>query len=302
MPANLNDIVRDSKGFPDDLTISLTGSDGNIVEVPLKDIRQKLRSADADYTRKTQELAEQRRQFEQQQLAWAAQQQGRPDPEPNLVPQVPSGDPDLEQFFRPVYEKVYQKYDPIMEENKVLRSTLAQLKAETEQAMTIYVAKEMEREYRALPEKPTTEDGRTMTAKEFARWAVERGYRDSSGFPDFDRASNDYFGPRQREKAIADAKEAGRKEALDELNRQAFMGRPGLRREIAPGRQDGAPSQKPSVRNSALADTDTIPGVNRNGRLQTSPKRSRGILNDALSAAMEDPSIREGLMNLNRRE
>lgn len=293
---NIHDIVRDSKGFPDDLTVPITNPEtGEVTNIPLADVRSKFRSADADYTRKAQELAEARRQFEEQKLEWAYRQTAPPaDPVQNVA-REPVAD-DLEAFFEPVYKKIESKYDPFLKHIEDLQNEIKRRDAETLQAYTTYAAMEIEKRYAALPEKPTTEDGRPMNAKDFARYAVERGYRDAYGFPDLERASSDYFGPKRLEQKIREAKELGKKEAMEEVQRQAFMGRPGLKRDISP---DSGASQ----RRAATPDVhgDAVPGVNRTPREPQGSKRSRGIFVDALNQAINDPDVREGLYSLKNR-
>lgn len=293
---NIHDIIKDSKGFSDELIVPITGSDGAVIEVPLKELRQKFRASDADYTRKAQELAFQRQQFEEQKIQWAQQQSARP--EPQNEPALPRGGDELDDLFRPVYDKVYSKYDPALKTIETLQSELKKRDSDMLQTMTLYAEREIERTYRALPDKPTTDDGRVMNAKEFARYAVSKGYVDGQGFPDFERASSDYFGPTRMENQLKEAREAGRKEAMEEAQRAAFMPKPNIRKSISMGEEGTTPQKNaPPVNRAAASD---VPGVNRIERLPQKNNRSRGVFNEALSEALNDPSIREGLYNLNR--
>ncbi len=294
---NIHDIIKDSKGFSDELIVPITGSDGTVVEVPLKELRNKFRASDADYTRKAQELAAQRQQFEDQKLQWAQQQNARPD-SPVSEPALPRGGDELDELFRPVFDKVYSKYDPALKTIETLQQELRKRDQDMLNSMTLYADREIRRMYQSLPEKPTTDDGRVMDAKEFARYAVSKGYVDPQGFPDFDRASNDYFGPTRMENQLKEAREAGRKEAMEEAQRAAFMPKPNIRKSISMGEEGkAAPNQQAAPPRVAASD---VPGINRIDRAPQKNTRSRGVFNEALSEALNDPSIREGLYNLNR--
>lgn len=306
---NLHDIIRDSKKFSDDLTLPISDPEtGEVINVPLKEVRQKFRSADADYTRKAQELAQQRAMFEQQQLEWSnrlSQPTGAPDA-PGPVPLGSAPPDELEALFDPYLKKVTSRYDPVVEEIKSLRDEFKRRNDEVLQVATTYAGMEIARRYNALSEKPTTDDGRVLSAKEYAQYALSRGYRDEYGFPDFDRATNDYLGPQRREKELKAVKEQARKEAYEEFTSRQFMSPPGMKREIGLGSPDNA-GKKPGQKNPGAYEAggydsgDSVPGVRRTARAPQHTTKSRGVFNEALSAALEDASIREGLFALNQR-
>ncbi len=229
----IEEIIRDKKNWPDDLTVPIV-KDGQEFQVSLRDLRKPYESFQADYTRKTQSLAEERALLEkraqeiQQQMEsvnsyLASQQQAAPM-------QTPSNDPadELWSLFAP-------KVTPLQNELQQVKQAYQQLaneyKTTVQQMAQNYVQDRLRDRYQYIkdvrrPEWVSPEEMPSL--EELSRFSVENKIFDDRNIPDIDRSL---------ERMLSDKKERFERSRIEqeaiknyeiEKKREAIAGRPGF--------------------------------------------------------------------------
>ncbi len=229
----IEEIIRDKKNWPDDLTVPIV-KDGQEFQVSLRDLRKPYESFQADYTRKTQSLAEERALLEkraqeiQQQMEsvnsyLASQQQAAPM-------NTPSNDPadELWSLFAP-------KVTPLQNELQQIKQAYQQLaneyKTTVQQMAQNYVQDRLRDRYQYIkdvrrPEWVSPEEMPSL--EELSRFSVENKIFDDRNIPDIDRSL---------ERMLSDKKERFERSRIEqeaiknyeiEKKREAIAGRPGF--------------------------------------------------------------------------
>lgn len=229
----IEEIIRDKKNWPDDLTVPIV-KDGQEFQVSLRDLRKPYESFQADYTRKTQSLAEERALLErraqeiQQQMEsvnnyLASQQQAAPM-------NTPSNDPadELWSLFAP-------KVTPLQNELQQVKQAYQQLaneyKTTVQQMAQNYVQDRLRDRYQYIkdvrrPEWVSPEEMPSL--EELSRFSVENKIFDDRNIPDIDRSL---------ERMLSDKKERFERSRIEqeaiknyeiEKKREAIAGRPGF--------------------------------------------------------------------------
>lgn len=230
----IEEIIKDKKNWPDDLTIPIV-KDGQEFQVSLRDLRKPYESFQADYTRKTQSLAEERAALErraleiQQQMEsvnnyLASQQQAAPTMSSN------TSDPaeEIWSLFAP-------KVAPLQSELSQIKAAYQQLANEyrqtVQQMAANYVQDRLRDRYQYLKEirRPEWVSPDEMpTLEDLARYSVENKIFDDRNIPDIDRSL---------ERMLADRKEKFERSKIEqeairkyeiEKKREAIAGRPGF--------------------------------------------------------------------------
>ena len=229
----IEEIIRDKKNWPDDLTVPIV-KDGQEFQVSLRDLRKPYESFQADYTRKTQSLAEERallekraqelpQQMERVNSYLASQQQAAPM-------QTPSNDPadELWSLFAP-------KVTPLQNELQQVKQAYQQLaneyKTTVQQMAQNYVQDRLRDRYQYIkdvrrPEWVSPEEMPSL--EELSRFSVENKIFDDRNIPDIDRSL---------ERMLSDKKERFERSRIEqeaiknyeiEKKREAIAGRPGF--------------------------------------------------------------------------
>lgn len=230
----IEEIIRDKKNWPDDLSIPIV-KDGQEFQVSLRDLRKPYESFQADYTRKTQSLAEEKAALErraqeiQQQMEsvnnYLASQQQQAQ-----TGNTPSTDPadELWSMFSP-------KVAPLQNEVQQIKQAYQQLaqeyKTTVQQMATNYVQDRLRDRYQYIrdvrrPEWVSPEEMPSL--EELSRYSVENRIFDERNIPDIDRSL---------ERMLADKKNLYERSRIEqeaiknyelEKKREAIAGRPGF--------------------------------------------------------------------------
>lgn len=243
----LEDFINDRKSYPDDMTIKL--ADG--FEVPLKDLRSGFMK-DADYRRKTSDLARDKENWTREQVA---KEQALVDAEKKLetlAERVVTANPkastdEVEDILEqnPVAKRLRGEITELRTVLKPLAEAVMDMDRRQKEQTMGFIAEQHRRVLHALKQQDPDLDEEQLL-----------GYARDGFTPRLDIAYKAMNYEKSIEKARKEAKEVGIKEGYEKGKQEAIAPVIPLRRSVTPA--EGAPQTMEEAVNKALQDPDVV--------------------------------------------
>lgn len=250
-----DEVIADSSKFPDDTEVTL--ADGT--KLPLKQIRAAAMK-DADYRKKTAEVARERKQVEEDRQRLVEQQYDAEQKLTSLAAQIlkrqdaPTRD-EVDEYLEtdPVAKKLQAKLDAATQKLTMLEEVARKHDAALGQYAQTYVR---DQHLRALAELQSKD--KDLDAEDFLQYARDNRY------PNLYNAYKAYSYDRKRESQLKDAREEGIKEGLEKAKKELHQPVIRSRRVLSgPDTADkDAPKTWDEAMDKALADEEIMSTFN----------------------------------------
>jgi len=254
-----DEIISDRSKFPDETEVTM--ADGTKLE--LGDIR-KGAMKDADYRKKTSEVARDRRNLEEQQTRWEA---ARLDAEAKLEGMArqliqnqrqPVSRDEVDEYLEsdPVAKKLQAKLDAATQR----LNQLTDVAKKHEDALGVYAQTYVRDQHLKALADIRSQD-KDLDTEDFIQYAKDNRY------PNLYNAYKAYSWERKREDLIKNAKEEGIKEGLEKAKKELNSPLIRSRRTMQTPAKDEAPKDWDEAMDNALADDEVMQTFQPGGQL-----------------------------------